>query len=88
MVKTKLLWVLKQDLRKLRKGSIKMSEVHQLMVDTIKKVGKGEVPLKTAETQHLAAHRAVMDTYSEIRKKEVGIDAESLARVKESVQQL
>lgn len=62
-----------------------MSEIHKLMVDIIKKVGTGDVPLKTAEQQHLAAHRAVMDQYVDIRKKEIGMDEVFLERAKLSL---
>ena len=86
--KTKLLWVLKQDLRKLTKGGKQVSEVHELMVNTIKKVGNGEIPIETAQQQHLAAHRAVMDNYSEIQRERMGMNVRELKRVQESVERL
>ena len=67
------------------KGGDYMSEVRDIMLETMKGVRDGSCPIATAEQIHLAGHRAVMDVYSECRQEELGLRKESLAKSLEAM---
>jgi len=65
-----------------------MSEVREIMIETMKGVRDGSCPLDTAKEIHLAGHRAVMDVYAGCKQKRMGIQAKVTFKALEAMRQV
>ncbi|MHA1828609.1 MAG: hypothetical protein ACTSX6_08175 [Candidatus Heimdallarchaeaceae archaeon] len=69
----KILWKYKKIVKGM-KGELAVSELYDLMLDSIKKVKDGTLPTETATIQHLLAHRAIMDRYARVAEEKAGLE--------------